>query len=124
MRSYVDLCLFVRFIELSEERLGTYRSDMPETEILALWQKHESTMPSYVFHELYHFWQGLRLPFVHRYANRTLRGFPATVRWLKEEGVDLIAFETAGSPFGCFCPLSVRRSQQAILRAVLPNSLN
>ena len=98
MRSYVDLCLLIRFIELTEERFGPHSPGTAD-EMLELWQAHESTMPSYVFHELYHCWQGLRLPFVYRYAKRTLREFPATIRWVRDQDLDLLSNELAiGGP--------------------------
>ena len=74
IRSHVDLCLYTRFLH--------YRSGDVDPQIHNLlfdghereaWVKQFSHDLGRSFHEAYHYWQGLRLPFLHRYAILTLR---------------------------------------------------
>lgn len=75
MRSHVDPCMFVAFIHVPRLHLS------PELlAVLHRFQPAQGAAPDAVldllpersfqvrFHETYHVWQGLRLPFMHRYA--------------------------------------------------------
>lgn len=80
MRSHVDLCTFVMFIHIAGDHLN---KDLMEK--LQDFRPKQGASPSFVldqmaprsrqvhFHEAYHFWQGLRLPFVFRYAFLSFR---------------------------------------------------
>lgn len=78
IRSQVDLCMFIRFMHVRfEERapgvdaLLTDRKDVSALRAAAELQTRAS--PKVFFHETYHFWQGLRLPFLYRYASLAVR---------------------------------------------------
>lgn len=85
VRSHVDLCTFVRFIhfeqhEISEE-VRQHLSDRDPSSQLRAFESQCAYDSKTWFHELYHYWQGLRLPFLHRYAVLT---FPRVFRVFKE----------------------------------------
>ncbi|WP_369253872.1 hypothetical protein [Streptomyces sp. R35] len=78
IRSHVDLCMFTRFMHVRfEDRapgvdaLLADRKDVSALRAAAELQTQAS--PKVFFHETYHFWQGLRLPFLYRYANLAAR---------------------------------------------------
>ena len=80
MRSHVDPCTFVTFIhvpgtgldEAFVDMLKVFRPEQGATpaDLLAKLPKRSHQIR---FHEDYHFWQGLRLPFVYRYATLAIR---------------------------------------------------
>jgi hypothetical protein len=80
MRSHVDPCSFVVFLHVDGERLD---AELAKDLRHMIFQQGESPhellnrlpMRSHQvrFHEVYHYWQGLRLPFVYRYATLALR---------------------------------------------------
>jgi len=79
IRSHVDPCLFARFIYVdgsvvSPAVLEQIEGAPDQERYFAAWRaQHEST-PHVIFHEAYHFWQGLRLPYVYWYALLSFRG--------------------------------------------------
>jgi hypothetical protein len=80
IRSHVDLCLFVRFIhvrpgDLAPEVEGILSEETQQTveSQREAWIKQFSHNLGLSFHEAFHFWQGLRLPFLYRYAQLSLR---------------------------------------------------
>ncbi len=80
MRSHVDPCTFVAFIHVPEELLDRALVDMlkgfiPEqgASLTHLLEKLPERSHQIQFHENYHFWQGLRLPFLYRYAMLAFR---------------------------------------------------
>jgi hypothetical protein len=72
------MCLFISFIHLDEARIPEGVLDLlkgapdPEKHGEA-WRLLYATDPQLVFHETYHYWQGLRLPFLQWYAVNALR---------------------------------------------------
>jgi hypothetical protein len=80
MRSHVDPCTFAVFIHLPESQLDKgfveeLKRFVPEQgasphKLLSQLPKRSQQIS---FHEDYHYWQGLHLPFVHRYATLTFR---------------------------------------------------
>ena len=80
MRSHVDPCTFVMFIHIAGDHLS---NDLVEK--LQDFQPTQGASPDFVldhmarrsrqvhFHEAYHFWQGLHLPFLYRYAFLSFR---------------------------------------------------
>lgn len=74
IRSHVDLCFFVRFVHVRQDQippnvLQTLVSTNSTTDMLSdAWVEQMAATTQITFHETYHFWQGLRLPFLHRYA--------------------------------------------------------
>src|ERR1700756_3052774 len=82
IRSHLDPTLFVIFLhinakEYDEEFRALARSLNPgrgtnlQPLLDALKEREQRTLA----HERYHFWQGLRLPFLHLYATTTLRTY-------------------------------------------------
>jgi hypothetical protein len=74
-RSHVDPCQFIRWIyappgaiskQTLEELMDASPSDRER--LFKLWRNHSRTTPRLIFHETYHYWQGLRLPFLLWYA--------------------------------------------------------
>jgi hypothetical protein len=78
LRSHVDLCLFIRMVRAEYESISDTalddleHSDDPER-ALRLWRDQLDNNPKLWFHEQYHYWQGLRLPFLFWYAAFSLR---------------------------------------------------
>lgn len=80
MRSHVDPCAFVVFLHVDGARLDSELAKDLRTRVFQQGESpHEllSRLPmrshQVRFHEDYHYWQGLRLPFVYRYATLALR---------------------------------------------------
>lgn len=81
MRSHVDPCSFVVYLHID----GTKLNDPALAHDLRTWPFKQGESPQELlsrlpershqirFHEDYHYWQGLRLPFVYRYATLALR---------------------------------------------------
>lgn len=73
VRSNVDLCLFIRLVSIAKERIleseiaDLLESDDPER-AMRVWRSRFEASRTTLFHEGYHYWQGLRLPFLHWYA--------------------------------------------------------
>ena len=79
VRSHVDPILFVRYMHIGAEDVDR---DVPEllaqapdqARYLRAWrQQYEHSIHS-IFHEGYHFWQGIRLPYLYWFALLGLRG--------------------------------------------------
>jgi hypothetical protein len=75
VRSHVDLCLFVRYMHANERDLEPefasrlIQIDMSDKDaVWSAWTDYIIANPNVSFHETYHYWQGLRLPFLYRYA--------------------------------------------------------
>ncbi|WP_138731645.1 hypothetical protein [Modestobacter excelsi] len=73
MRSYVNQSTFIMYIHVKPYDLdvdvAALLNDTGDVESLrAAWVKQFSSRPNTFFHEIYHYWQGLRLPFLYRYA--------------------------------------------------------
>jgi hypothetical protein len=78
IRSHVDLCMFIRFMHVRfEDRtagVGALLADRKDVSALRTAAELQTRASSKVFfHETYHFWQGLRLPFLYRYASLAIR---------------------------------------------------
>ncbi len=78
IRSHVDMCLFIRFIHVLRENVPSEVIDLlarsPDREsMFKAWREQFFATPQVMFHETYHFWQGLRLPFLYRYAVLSFR---------------------------------------------------
>jgi len=78
LRSHVDLCLFVRMVRAENESISTADLDnlghaADSERVLQLWRSQFDSNPNVWFHEQYHYWQGLRLPFLFWYAAYSLR---------------------------------------------------
>lgn len=80
MRSHVDPCAFVVFLHIDGTKIdGDLAKDLRTRVFQEGESAHEllSRLPmrshQVRFHEEYHYWQGLRLPFVYRYATLALR---------------------------------------------------
>jgi hypothetical protein len=80
IRSHVDLCFFVRFVHMRRDQIPDTvlqtllnKDRASREELSAAWVQQMSSTTQITFHESYHFWQGLRLPFLHRYAFLSLR---------------------------------------------------
>src|SRR3569832_910572 len=75
VRSHVDPCFNVRFMHVRpvamSEQVARSLRDAPETDVVTLAKSYDENFasnPRTLFHEAYHFWQALRLPFLYRYA--------------------------------------------------------
>jgi hypothetical protein len=73
LRSHIDLCFFVRFIHVPlrmvDAELRKSLNDEGDIDAaFAAWSEHHDANKALMFHETYHYWQGLRLPFLYRYA--------------------------------------------------------
>jgi hypothetical protein len=73
VRSHVDLCTFTRFMhaqrhDLDDAVVEALDQELPVEELRRLYWAQLNNQLSTSFHESYHFWQGLRLPYLHRYA--------------------------------------------------------
>jgi hypothetical protein len=78
LRSHVDLCLFIRLIRAQRENISVADIDdlehaQDQERALRLWRAQFNADPMVWFHEHYHYWQGLRLPFLFWYAAYSLR---------------------------------------------------
>ena len=78
LRSHVDLCLFVRMLRAEREPISADEIDdlehaQDQERALRVWRKQYDSNPMVWFHEQYHYWQGLRLPFLFWYAAFSLR---------------------------------------------------
>ena len=72
-RSHVEPSLGVLFLHVprsavTEELLRTADAIGPDADSSELVKALPRRSQQVLFHEHYHFWQGLRLPFLHRYA--------------------------------------------------------
>jgi hypothetical protein len=92
IRSHIDLWLFVRIMRATSK-------DVPQEEIeeldkatdlepaIRLWRKQYEAHPTTWFHELYHYWQGVRLPFLLWYASFSFRGAVTSFRDMMRTGL-------------------------------------
>src|SRR5215471_12952764 len=80
VRSHVDPCLFIVFMHIKRDQLDDDLADV----VKALQARHgdpfnpvldrlQFRSHQVLLHEIYHFWQGLRLPFLYRYAMLAFR---------------------------------------------------
>ena len=89
VRSQVDPCLFIRIIEFEGGEIPPEAvqllSDAPERErYFEAWRAQFARSPHLVFHEGYHFWQGVRLPFLTWYATAAFGAVLRLFRKLNE----------------------------------------
>ena len=91
VRSHVDPATFIRIMYvdsagLPSELLQTLEVEPDHDAFWKLWTSERSRRSDIHFHETYHFWQGVRLPYVHRYAilafRRIFEGFRFAAREL------------------------------------------
>lgn len=73
MRSHVNQSTFIQYIFVppSEEDLdlqGLLNNPEDEEALGKAWARQFTKTPMLFFHETYHYWQGLRLPFLYRFA--------------------------------------------------------
>ena len=74
IRSHIDLCIFARFIHVRSANIAPEVEQLLETGAQRdAWVNQFTSDLGMSFHEAYHFWQGLRLPFLHRYALLSFR---------------------------------------------------
>lgn len=114
IRSNVDLCLFIRLISVAKERiLESEIKDLAESsdpeKALRVWRSRFEASRTTLFHEGYHYWQGLRLPFLHWYAIFALRTSMLLLREFAKTGLPfeewnclVPAFFYLGQPLACF----------------------
>jgi hypothetical protein len=93
IRSHVDLCVYVKFLhvrrrDISEQTLALLDQDLTDAQVIDLYLAQQNNMLETDFHETYHFWQGLRLPYLHRYAVLTFLAASAAFRELSTSGVE------------------------------------
>ncbi len=104
IRSHVDPCLFVVFMHIKHDDISENLADI----VTALQRRHgESFNPvlerldprsrQIFFHETYHYWQGLRLPFLFRYAFLSFRQMFAAFKHLSIANNDF-------HQWSCFLP--------------------
>jgi len=72
------MCLFVRVLHFRGENVPQKVLDLLEQSpdkgrYFTAWREQFQSTPKLVFHETYHFWQGLRLPFLYWYALLSFR---------------------------------------------------
>jgi hypothetical protein len=95
IRSHVDPSTFVRILYIDSTGLDAdavrvleHESD-PEA-FWKLWSSERERRADSYFHETYHFWQGIRLPYLHRYAILSLRNIYVAFRFgARELGPDV-----------------------------------
>lgn len=103
-RSHLDLCSFISFIHIKNYEIAPnlddfikaleLRNEMPVAPILNQLSPRSRQV---IFHETYHYWQGLRLPFTFRYA------FLAIIR--VAHGFRVLARECSDyKEWSCFLP--------------------
>ncbi|RSL17212.1 hypothetical protein EDE15_2742 [Edaphobacter aggregans] len=78
LRSHVDMCLFVRIMRADVEHVSSQGiEDLDRAKdvepALRLWRAQYEAHTTTWFHELYHYWQGLRLPFLFWFACYSFR---------------------------------------------------
>ena len=95
-RSHVDLGLFVRFVHVRRDQIPPEVLEMllnggrSDTDLLSrAWASQMASTSQITFHETYHFWQGLRLPFLYRYALLSYKGMITAFKRLSESIQDL-----------------------------------
>lgn len=92
LRSHVDLCLFIPVVHIPawqipehlDLALRTVKDPREAAAIAFEWRDQSEAMRQLLFHETYHFWQGLRLPYLFRYA---LLAFLESVKAFRELNV-------------------------------------
>jgi hypothetical protein len=78
IRSHVDPCLFIRFIyiegaDVPVDVLTAIEGAPDQERYFRAWRAQYEATPHLIFHESYHFWQGLRLPYLYWYALLSFR---------------------------------------------------
>lgn len=114
IRSNVDLCLFIRLVSIAKERiLESEIADLAQSEdpekALRVWRSRFEASRTTLFHEGYHYWQGLRLPFLHWYAIFAFRSSMIVLKDLAGSGLPfeewsciVPAFTYLGQRLACF----------------------
>jgi hypothetical protein len=80
--------LHVRPRDISEHTYALLAQDLRNDQILDLYLAQQNDLLETDFHETYHFWQGLRLPYLHRYAVLTFLAMRGVFRDLALSGID------------------------------------
>lgn len=114
VRSNVDLCLFIRLVSVARERIleseiaDLLESDDPER-AMRVWRSRFEASRTTLFHEGYHYWQGLRLPFLHWYATFAFRESLSQMKQFAGTGLPfeqwnaiVPAFHYLGERLACF----------------------
>lgn len=102
IRSHIDTWMFCKFINIDEEDIADTITSAPDRKdrnaMKNAFQEQHSKSKSLLFHETYHFWQGVRLPYFHRYAVQSLYGVLQGFNDFAKSGVDLFALKGAINP--------------------------
>lgn len=106
LRSHVDPCQFIRSIyappgAIANETLAELVTAAPRDRerLFSAWRKHVVSNPRLAFHETYHYWQGLRLPFLFWYAVDVNRKMLLVFRELARTGKDWSKWEAVVPEF-------------------------
>lgn len=117
IRSHVDLCTFVRFIYIEHQdlnakalnNLSNARDTQSFLEALSeIWSAEGCRNFPTITHESYHYWQGVRLPYLFRYATHSYRALVQTFSLLsnqlpdiKDWSVEIPELHRITTPFLC-----------------------
>jgi hypothetical protein len=72
-----------------DEKLHRLLEDEKDVDAaFAAWSQHHDANRALMFHETYHYWQGLRLPFLYRYAVAATRNIFLVFRALSHDSLD------------------------------------
>jgi len=94
IRSHIDLCFFVVFAHIPREQIGNellqviMTTPMHDGSLLDIGNRLPLRSHQVMFHENYHYWQGLRLPFLFRYAFLAFRKILIVFKRLSNENSD------------------------------------
>ncbi len=95
LRSHVDPCLFVRTLyagpgTIAKDTVDSFASAPARdaNRLFEAWRIHEKADLRRSFHETYHYWQGLRLPFLYLYGVHVNRGMMMLFREIARSGLD------------------------------------
>lgn len=102
LRSHVDPCQFIRSIyaapgAITDQTLAELMAAAPgdRERLFSAWRNHVVSTPRLAFHETYHYWQGLRLPFLLWYAIDVNRKMLIVFRELARTGKEWSKWEAA-----------------------------
>lgn len=76
IRSHVDFCSFIRVIhsDIVDPDVAAMLTEAPDADRYSeAWRRHYQQEPGLVFHEGYHVWQGMRLPYLYWYGVLAVR---------------------------------------------------
>jgi hypothetical protein len=98
IRSHIDTWMFCKFINVNENDidkaiLNNYPDKKNKEQLFQTVNKQYLKSQNLIFHETYHFWQGLRLPFLHKYAILMLRGVTEIFASFSMSEKDLLLWE-------------------------------